>query len=1075
MAITLNLNASSDKYYGLWVRRGRPVFMKSKAYDILETSLRQYLRREISGFSFLIAGHRGVGKTALVAEVVEAISDDLFERWETWAEHSRSNPDLESPAERQRPILVKLYGPSLVGKELPSPGGGEEPKAKVAAEGKNTAAPTKLVRRWASGSAVEVNVNVATPDAAKPNTDSRTTSTGRPQAALVQIMIGLYRALAGEVGEAAAARALDRSEPQERYAQEFAAQLRFDLDRAAGPETLRDLWEEIEPSRCGFLWPKKISAALTESVVPDQHFREIVAVATAAQAFQVCSGAVTYNQTRKDSATQERSVEFTTGFDTKDAVSRLVTLGVGGLLGYGIAGTTGAGVGLLGSLGVTAFSRRSAKRERTEDYTFIVDRSVQTLERDLPLVIERIRAAGLAPVFVVDELDKLPLTGEDGVADSIRELVNRLKHLTTDYGFFCFLTGRDYFNEVEQALAEKTYPVEHTYFTERLLIGYGPTDFNTYGSSLVLPAGDKPRDVDFFERDTLLKELILASHLNTIDFRRQLRQLQEDWRWFDGTPGAQMSGSNQRLLATALQLAIDLVVQRAREAKQIARNPDFWQMAFDVLYRVVHRWEHDEDTVDMARAAILQDLLQRRSGREIAVGDAVAAAEKEIGKANCDALCKMAMELTKYLCAFHEISDEISKADPPNTSYELYMGVLTAVSDRNIVALVRQVDQTSTYEFLFRRDGTDLFGSQEAEELRRNSNTSHACLTALKEVGITLDDLQILGFPSTLSEASIEAAKERVGRALSSGDFKAAETAAAPLAEFIKNLKKFQEAIGGVVSLCADIHREAGFAAPPLSLSSAIKSLPRHLPDPPRTLTYQSIAVAPMMPYDILIPPQFPIRDELHKFDGWRISLLNHAVEQQLVLATRAEEAWKFWLDAIMRFGGSDSPLRSDERPQFNDLVLNAAGRLPSRILRYDLAQMDAFDWTKLALAAIASQWPQPDRAEPAEYAPSWAALAGLRRQGFGRGGVQTLLSHPTAPMSRADGLTAAQRESFLETFPPDREQPPAALFVSARPLTPAPIGPYLLVTPATLEDFRWEIAWLSRIKVIQAGAYQRE
>ena len=111
-----------------------------------------------------------------------------------------------------------------------------------------------------SGPVVEVNVNTAAP--AKAEADTRTTPTGEAQAALVQIMIALYRALANEVGEAAAARALDRGESCESDAREFAAQLRFDLDRASGPETLRDLLEEIEPRRCGFLWPRRISEAL---------------------------------------------------------------------------------------------------------------------------------------------------------------------------------------------------------------------------------------------------------------------------------------------------------------------------------------------------------------------------------------------------------------------------------------------------------------------------------------------------------------------------------------------------------------------------------------------------------------------------------------------------------------------------------------------------------------------------------------------------------------------------------------------------------------------------------------------
>lgn len=669
MGIALNLKPSSDKLYGQWVRRGRPVFMQSEAYEILAASLRLYLRRETSGLSFLIAGHRGSGKTALVAEVVEAISDDLFEQWAKWADE---RPALQPPAERQRPLLVKLHGPSLAALELPSPGGGEETRSKVDADGQS--APTTTVRRRGPGSIVEVNVNTAA--LAKPEADTRTTATGQAQTALVQIMIALYRALANEVGEAAAARTLDGGEGRGSYGREFAAQLRFELDRAAGPETLRDFWDEIEPSRCGLLWPRKISEALADSLVPDQHFREIVAVATAAQAFQVCSGDVAYSQTRKDTATRERSAEFKTGFDPADAINRLVTLGVGGLLGYGIAGLAGAGVGLFGSLGVTALSRRSDKRERSEDYTFIVDRSTQTLERDLPLVIERIRAAGLAPVFVVDELDKVPLTGDRGLADLIGELINRLKRLTTDYGFFCFLTGRDYFNDVEQKLADKTYPVEHSYFSERLLIAYAPDNFDDYARKIVVPPRD-PKPQDFFVRHALVKELVLTSHLNTIDFRRQLRRLEiyegrleGDRRWFDERHGEEMASSNRQLLRTALQLAIGLRLRNARNSNLTVINPDFWQAAFDVLYRIARLWERGAETIDMARSAIAQDLLRRRDGRQHVAATAVAAAEKVIGSADFDALCRMAEALIRDLCDFRAFFSPISDTGLPGSEVE---------------------------------------------------------------------------------------------------------------------------------------------------------------------------------------------------------------------------------------------------------------------------------------------------------------------------------------------------------------------------------------------------------------------
>jgi hypothetical protein len=88
--------------------------------------------------------------------------------------------------------------------------------------------------------------------------------------------------------------------------------------------------------------------------------------------------------------------------------------------------------------GLTLTSARAHRQTVSTEYHFLRDRSVETLDRELPLVIERIRDAGLAPVFLIDELDKI-----DDLESSMAQLVQRMKHLVADYSFFCFLTDRD--------------------------------------------------------------------------------------------------------------------------------------------------------------------------------------------------------------------------------------------------------------------------------------------------------------------------------------------------------------------------------------------------------------------------------------------------------------------------------------------------------------------------------------------------------------------------------------------------------------------------------------------------------
>jgi hypothetical protein len=87
------------------------------------------------------------------------------------------------------------------------------------------------------------------------------------------------------------------------------------------------------------------------------------------------------------------------------------------------------------------------------------------------------------------------------------------------------------------------------------------------------------------------------------------------------------------------------------------------------------------------------------------------------------------------------------------------------------------------------------------------------------------------------------------------------------------------------------------------------------------------------------------------------------------------------------------SPSRADApRPcHFDDLVLNAAGLLPSRLLRADLGQMPPIAWSELALAGLAVNWISPDRSSLS--IPPWIAIAGLRALGFGRSFLNAILA----------------------------------------------------------------------------------
>jgi hypothetical protein len=241
---------------------------------------------------------------------------------------------------------------------------------------------------------------------------------------------------------------------------------------------------------------------------------------------------------------------------------------------------------------MTWSSRQTTRRERNLDYTFIVDRSKQTLERDLPLVIERIRHAGLAPIFVIDELDKL-----DAPREMIAQLIGRLKHLITDYGFFCFLTDREYYDMIDRLLEREVYPKEHTFFSYRLFVLYTAEELSRYMRAVIVsnaPDDSEERRIDELARAVLAKVVVHRSKLNTID---AIRQLARGWT-ADGvyeTPSGMLTSQFEFRLTVAVQLAVEFVLGFPEIAGPMRQSPSFAQALMDALYHLSRVWESEKD------------------------------------------------------------------------------------------------------------------------------------------------------------------------------------------------------------------------------------------------------------------------------------------------------------------------------------------------------------------------------------------------------------------------------------------------------------------------------------------------
>jgi energy-coupling factor transporter ATP-binding protein EcfA2 len=476
------------------IESSKPVILiESDALRILKHELHRYCESEVTGRSFLISGHRGSGKTTVVLGCIQQLLKDSERR-----ELGR------------RPLLIPLHGPNLL------------PGCAVAKGGNN--------KGQEQDSAKHGGVRT-------PGDDESVTRT-----VLEQITLGLYRAVVKEFTLAFRQRQwfmLEhplRQKPTSRmrdYEQaELHAQLALELDECSGTMRLRDLWSRAGLLQRGVLFPFQL---------PYQGFRELVALTSVIQAYRRIAGEVTRKQIDSDKGKSEekQSSSVETASKKQDLTTPLTALLTGGLVGTGAYAGTNEAIssviaGIVAAFGSSVVLKRSTSRSRERSVSredmFLPDLSASTLDRVLPVLIQRLREAGLIPIFLVDELDKVT-----SLSDRIVVMVHRLKTLVAENAFFCFLTDRRYFEEMRNRAVEIPYPVEYTYYTHQLFMVFRPNDLHRYLTQvLALSEGEEPKPQqsqdlalsdDLADYPLLPYILLHQSQMHPIDLRRALAAL----------------------------------------------------------------------------------------------------------------------------------------------------------------------------------------------------------------------------------------------------------------------------------------------------------------------------------------------------------------------------------------------------------------------------------------------------------------------------------------------------------------------------------------------------------------------
>jgi Cdc6-like AAA superfamily ATPase len=552
---------------------------------LLIDALLFYCRGEVSGRSFLISGHRGAGKTTLVQRAFLAVLRDSRRR-----SASSERPLL-------RPLLVSVHGPSLFA------------DAKIA---NNEAAGVE-----ATGGIVGV-ADAATHASSAPAATSVAIAVESPSCkalvALEQIVQTLHRSVVREFSGSLRRKLMSQARiGSPRWNFELAAE--FEAEISAFPTTsrLRELYRRVDALGSGVLWESGLGPhaeweglleygrrgrlrerSLTATNGP-QGSAELLALSTISYIHRRISGKLTGVDTTTQSLDRQKLVALRAGNNPE--FMKATVAGLTGMIAWLGLGQTGGAVNLVGAAGaamgglvaalgaalVFSFSSKSLRSKReTKEYQFIEDLTLETLDRALPQLFDRLRRAGLAPVFMIDELDKVK-----ELDAKMHDVVGHLKKLVAENAMFFFLTDRDYYEYVTRCDVEKPYSVEYTYFQHRLFAATSATDCETYLRGRVQyskPSGIIEAVEEEIERDypVLLYLLRHRSRLHALTLQRQVSLLFRGDR-IDLEVGAIRSKRPFRVDVTQ-QVVIELLLKTESLRWRLRDEPAFVRLVHDALY-----------------------------------------------------------------------------------------------------------------------------------------------------------------------------------------------------------------------------------------------------------------------------------------------------------------------------------------------------------------------------------------------------------------------------------------------------------------------------------------------------------
>jgi hypothetical protein len=433
--------------------------VRSRALDALQQQIERYVDDKLRGNSVLISGHRGSGKTTLISSAVTLVERKLRDRSPTGA-----------PADRwpKRLLFVELHAPSLLR------GGDQPPPQRDGA---------------AAGPAGGKPAGAANSDRSVPAEIDRLTDEER---LLAYLMINLHLTLMRAVTFAyrETIERLPASAVHSAALAEVAAEFTREMDDFPEPARLREYWQRAKVLSEGVLfWRQKIKFKDDTRYRRDQGLKELLLVASSVGFYKrVSSKLTTQAETEKKNDGDTQTSKSDSDFNLKNLILPLVGLISGGVVGGSAIALDSSGLqasllailsGFLAAWSLKHSSSRSHDHTVTRATQWERDLTVKTLRREIPRFIDRFIDAGVYPIILIDEVDKVR-----DIVD-FDHVVQQLKVLFSERAFVCFAGDRNYYHRLLGETRGARYPKSATVYRQRLFVVYLPEDLLGFLSSVI--------------------------------------------------------------------------------------------------------------------------------------------------------------------------------------------------------------------------------------------------------------------------------------------------------------------------------------------------------------------------------------------------------------------------------------------------------------------------------------------------------------------------------------------------------------------------------------------------------------